>query len=114
MNRWDIPVWLEQDVLERDRRCVYCRVAFLPDAPTRERRSWEHIVNDANLVTLENIALCCRGCNASKGAKDLGVWLESEYCKRRDITCFTVAPIVQAALAKSASSTAMVPVLRCS
>ncbi len=100
MNRWNIPAWLEQEVVERDRSCVYCGIVFADGfAPRRARPSWEHIVNDALLVTRENIALCCIGCNASKGAKDLAVWLESKYCKSRGITGLTVAPVVQAALA---------------
>ena len=99
MNRWNIPAWLEQEVEERDRKCVYCGTSFTADrTPRRSRRSWEHIVNVARIITRENIALCCIGCNASKGAKALAVWLESQYCKTRGITGQTVASIVQAAL----------------
>lgn len=29
----------------------------------------EHIINDAKIIIRENIALCCCGCNASKGQK---------------------------------------------
>jgi hypothetical protein len=100
MNRWNIPAWLEREVLERDRSCVYCGISFAANSDLRRARpSWEHIVNDARLVTRENIALCCIGCNASKGTKDLAVWLESKYCKDRGITELTVASVVQAALA---------------
>ena len=99
MNRWNIPACLEREVVERDRQCVYCGVEFATVAPQRRlRRSWEHIVNDARIVTRENIALCCISCNASKGTKDLASWLDSKYCKRRGITAQSVAAIVQAAL----------------
>jgi hypothetical protein len=60
--------------------------------------SWEHIVNDARIVSRENIARCCISCNASKGAKDLIVWLDSNYCKKRGITKDSVASIVRKAL----------------
>src|SRR5262245_36574999 len=99
MNRWKIPAWLEREVIERDRNCVYCGISFADNAPSRSRRpSWEHIVNDARIVTVENIALCCTACSASKGTKDLAVWLESKYCTSRGITERTVASVVQAAL----------------
>ncbi len=99
-NRWNIPSWLERGVIERDCACVYCRTPFPSgSAPRRNRPSWEHIVNDARIVTRENIALCCIGCNASKGAKALSAWLQSNYCTRRGIGEHTVAPVVQAALA---------------
>ena len=60
--------------------------------------SWEHIINDETIITRENIALCCVGCNASKGQKALKDWLESTYCRRRGITAATVAPIIRNAL----------------
>jgi hypothetical protein len=62
------------------------------------RPSWEHIVNDARIITRENISLCCRSCNSSKGVKPLQVSLESAYCKRRGITGETVAEVVKKAL----------------
>jgi hypothetical protein len=104
MNRWNIPDWLEREVVERDRNYVYCGVSFASSsAPSRRRArpSWEHIVNGARLVTRQNIALCCIGCNASKGAKDLTAWLEFKYCRSRGITELTVASVVQATLAQS-------------
>lgn len=61
--------------------------------------SWEHIVNDASIVTRDNIARCCIGCNASKGRKTLAEWLDSDYCKVRGITAESIAPVAQATLA---------------
>ena len=78
MNRWNIPAGLEQEVRQRDKSCVYCGIVF----GGVNRPSWEHIVNDARIVTRENIALCCRPCNSSKGVKPLEVWLWSAYCKQ--------------------------------
>ncbi|KPF69401.1 hypothetical protein IP84_06005 [beta proteobacterium AAP99] len=99
MNRWAIPDSLERVVRQRDLACVYCRLSFgLRDAPRGQRPSWEHIVNDARMVTEQNIALCCISCNASKGAKPLDQWLPSSYCRRRLINESTVAPVVRAAI----------------
>jgi hypothetical protein len=99
MNRWNIPDWLEQEVLARDARCIYCGVEFVASAAERRRKpSWEHIINDAKIVTRENIALCCVGCNASKGTKPLSAWLESKYCRSRAITAESIANVARKAL----------------
>ena len=98
-NKWNIPDGLEQEVIQRDRRCVYCGVTFALTTETRATKaSWEHIVNDARIVNRHNIARCCVACNASKGAKELPGWLGSGYCKTRGITKDTVADVVKRAL----------------
>ena len=98
-NNWKIPAWLEQEVRVRDKACVYCGVAFTPASVSRKTAaSWEHIINDASIITRENIALCCCGCNSSKGQKRLSAWLESKYCLARGINTSKVAPIVRKAI----------------
>ena len=102
MNRWNIPTWLEAEVVTRDQACVYCRAEFVGEPVARgQRPSWEHIINDARIVTRENIARCCISCNASKGAKKLVAWLESKYCIARGINEKTVAEVVREALLRS-------------
>jgi hypothetical protein len=102
MNRWRIPRWLEQNVRGRDVNCVYCGAQMTPSGIPGGSRgtvaTWEHIINDARIITIENIALCCASCNSSKGAKLLVAWLETPYCKRRGITAQSVAPVVRAAI----------------
>jgi len=68
------------------------------DGSRKSVATWEHIVNDARIVTRQNIARCCASCNSSKGTKELSVWIESTYCKRRGIDRDTVADIVKQAL----------------
>jgi 5-methylcytosine-specific restriction endonuclease McrA len=105
MNRWNIPVGLEREVLARDRACVYCGIVFALSPATRGALpSWEHIVNDAQIVTRQNIARCCMSCNASKGTKELRRWLSSIYCRRKGISESTVARVVQEALSTSGAS----------
>lgn len=99
MNRWNIPDWLEREIIERDRRCVYCGVEFTAQsASRRDQPSWEHIINDARIITRENIVKCCVGCNASKGTKNLVEWLDSTYCRTHGITRESVASVVRSAL----------------
>ncbi|WP_442498928.1 hypothetical protein [Methylobacter sp. sgz302048] len=98
-NNWNIPAWLETEVRKRDKACVYCGVEFAPAKVSRKSAaSWEHIINDATIITRENIVLCCCGCNASKGQKQLSVWLQSKYCKERGITSASVSPIIKQAI----------------
>ena len=110
MNRWGIPVWLEEEVRARDKTCVYCGVQMvekrLPGGSRRTVATWEHIINDATIVCRENIARCCAACNSSKGTKDLADWLRSNYCKTYGITDDTIAEVVKEALntAKSLTS----------
>ena len=102
MNIWDIPDWLESEVRARDKKCVYCGIEMFQKMPRGSPRkavaTWEHIINDARVVTRENIALCCSACNSSKGQKTLADWLQSTYCVRRGVNEDAVAQIVKDAL----------------
>jgi len=98
-NRWGIPKEVEEAVKERDLKCVYCGVEFSKEGGSRkEKSSWEHIVNDIRINGIDNIALCCMSCNASKGSKLLEDWLESDYCKRKGITIDSVELVVNNAI----------------
>jgi len=99
-NNWNIPADLAREIRDRDKVCVYCGNEFLSDKEsTKASSSWEHIINDASIITKENICLCCRGCNASKGQKQLSIWLQTNYCKERGITLDSVASVIKQAIA---------------
>lgn len=107
-NSWRIPAWLEVEVRARDTACVYCGCIFLSPAESiKASASWEHIINDETIITRENIALCCRGCNASKGQKSVSEWLSTKYCQDRGITAESVAPIIKAAIAAGCNEKAV-------
>jgi hypothetical protein len=99
MNRWGIPNWLEAEIRARDTVCVYCGIQLVetagPNGSRTNLATWEHIVNDASIVTRENIARCCNSCNASKGSKNLNAWLSSSYCKKKRIDGTSVADVVK-------------------
>jgi len=102
MNNWNIPEWLENEILERDKVCVYCGVKFGSSIESRKTQaSWEHIINDARIITRENIARCCVSCNSSKGTKRLSDWINSQYCVTKGINRETVADVVKNALDKN-------------
>ena len=98
-NSWCIPDWLEREVRARDKVCVYCQVEFTPAQVSKKTAaSWEHIINDSSIITRDNIALCCCGCNASKGQKKLSIWLQSKYCKEKGISPDSVAQVIKKAI----------------
>ena len=100
-NRWGIPKNVEDFVKERDLSCVYCGISFLNTIPTHKTRpTWEHIINDIRINGIENIALCCGSCNASKGSKILEDWIIGKYCTTKGITKDNVAKVVKEYLRK--------------
>lgn len=104
-NRWGIPKWLEDKVKKRDKHCVYCGIQMhekpLKSGSRKALATWEHIINDASIITEENIARCCASCNSSKGTKDIINWLNSSYCKKEGITEKSVANVVKSAVKES-------------
>lgn len=97
-NRWGITVAVQETVIDRDKRCVYCHTRFKQHVRGRGGRvrmaTWEHIDNEGN-SSEHNVALCCCACNSSKGTKALADWFESEYCKAREISTRSVARVVR-------------------
>jgi len=93
-NKWGIPKEVEEFVKKRDLTCVYCNNKF-SNTDRKLKQTWEHIINDIRINNSENITLCCYSCNASKGNKTLEDRLESKYCKEKNITKETVAPVVK-------------------
>ena len=84
-KRWNIPEDVALRVIERDTYCIYCGCDF--DYTIRAKKpSWEHIINNIKLNDVNNISLCCVGCNASKGTKDLNEWLVTSGAKKRGAT----------------------------
>lgn len=85
--RVSIPDSVMEDVIKRDKVCVYCGQPF---GDTRcNMATWEHIDNADNTtenVDKLNIALCCGSCNSSRGKKDLIEWIKTApRCKREKI-----------------------------
>ena len=100
-NRWGIPKHVEEFVKQRDTQCVYCGSAFTNITLSyKTRPTWEHIINDIRINDIDNIALCCGSCNASKGSKTLENWLETIYCSVKGISKKTVAQVVLNSLGK--------------
>ena len=100
VNYRPIPEWLKKKIRARDKKCVYCKIPF-KNNPT-DRAEWEHIDNDENNICEENVTLCCKSCNASKGDKKLMDWLNSPNKKKKEINKETVADIIKEYIRKYA------------
>jgi hypothetical protein len=97
--KWKIPMDVALSVIARDLRCIYCNREYgEPQGPRALCPSWEHIINDESIVNLSNVALCCVGCNASKGAKPLGLWLGSKYCIEHNISRSSISEVALSVL----------------
>jgi hypothetical protein len=93
-NKYGISVKDEQEIRARDKVCVYCRKLM-----KKSRRSFgatiEHFNNDGPFNEKRSAAICCRGCNSSRGAKELLAWFATDYCRRKNINVKTVSKPVR-------------------
>jgi hypothetical protein len=39
MNKWGIPEWLENELRDRDRTCVYCGIKMIKKMPPKGSRN---------------------------------------------------------------------------
>jgi len=96
-TRYDIPDQVVRHVTRRDKFCVYCKLRFRIGARSRNNlASWEHMDGySVKHPKVWNIALCCGRCNNSRGPKGLAEWFDSEYCRKKNISRQTVAPVIR-------------------
>ena len=98
-NNWNIPKALEQEIRARDKVCVYCSTEFTPAKVSKYScASVGQISTGEGVISSNNVAMCCWGCNESKGQKPLSIWLKSKYCQDRNISPKTVATIIKKAI----------------
>ena len=98
-NKFNIPADVEERIRARDTLCVYCRkVMAQPPHLGALRDDWatiEHLDDRGSLNAEENLAICCWGCNVSKGPQPLPIWFQMPYCTQRGINEETVAEPVK-------------------
>ena len=92
MNSYNIPVNIEQKIRTRDKKCVYCGKEFEND------KTIEHIDNNIQNISLDNLEIYCCSCNASKDKNNVSEWLKSDYCKTKNIATDSVADVIKNAL----------------
>jgi hypothetical protein len=56
-----------------------------PKAKGASKATIEHFDNERDWDKKYNLAICCRGCNSSKGTKKLSAWFKADYCRKRKI-----------------------------
>jgi len=96
-------------IRKRDKVCVYCHKSFDLEHNQNNRSDWdtvEHLnhrsdwdsvgsYHKENKPVSEIIAICCAGCNSSRGAKPLSSWFKTEYCIQKNINYDTIAEVVK-------------------
>jgi 5-methylcytosine-specific restriction endonuclease McrA len=98
VNKYNISQQLEDKIRGRDKECVYCKTRLkeyrgIIGTP-KDKATFEHIDNDGPSEKW-NVAMCCQSCNSSKKERRLKEWLNSSYCKKKNITREKVAQIVR-------------------
>ena len=93
-NNYSIPEDVVQRIRRRDKRCVYCHKKMIYPCTGNNRSNWatiEHLDEEGPAYWDEGLkerglAICCGGCNSSRGTKALREWFKSSYCIERKIT----------------------------
>jgi len=106
-NQFGIALRDEQALRERDKTCAYCHKAMQTFPEIKAGRgaredlaSIEHLNFDGPFyikdgLRIEDIVICCIGCNSSRGVRRHLDWFKSAYCAQRNINPDTVAVPVQ-------------------
>lgn len=102
-KNFGIPDGVLSDIMERDKKCVYCGKMMINPFSTENRRdsaTIEHLSPDppfhiSDGMKDDNIAMCCGSCNSSRGTKKLTDWFKSSYCISRNINVDSVAEPVK-------------------
>jgi 5-methylcytosine-specific restriction endonuclease McrA len=95
-NTYGISIQDEREIRARDRACVYCGIVMKPASDRHAAGATvEHFTNGGPLREKYNVAICCRGCNSSKGTKKLSAWFKTPYCRERKINKVTVSKPVK-------------------
>ena len=107
-TKFGIPQKQLDEIVRRDKVCVYCRKMFQSfdpynraDSATIEhlnyRADWDSVgdfVSQGKPI-YSIIAICCFSCNSSCSDLPLLQWFESEYCKDHNINIDTVSEVVR-------------------
>jgi hypothetical protein len=113
-NSFGISRQDEEELRARDKTCVYCRKVMRTHAEikaTRGKRADEATIEHLNFagpfyvrdgLQVEDLVICCRGCNSSRGERRLSDWFKQDYCVSRNINEGTVSEPVARYLQRAA------------
>ena len=92
-NKFGIPEEELKKIQARDKTCVYCpKKMTYPYSISKHNdcATIEHLNHDGPFywkdgLKAEDIAICCGGCNSSRGKMKLLDWFKTSYCLKRNI-----------------------------
>ena len=106
-NRFGISRQDEEEILARDNTCVYCHKTMCSYAEIKAMKGvWsdqatiEHLNCNGPFyckhgLKKEDIVMCCRACNSSRGDRTLPDWFKTDYCRSKNVNEHTVADSVK-------------------
>lgn len=103
--KYGIPQKELDYIVKRDIICIYCHKKY-SSKNKGDLPSIEHLNHKPDWDSVESfvcegkpvyaiIAICCRSCNSSRGAKSLRNWFKTPYCIEHNIKYSTVASVVK-------------------
>jgi 5-methylcytosine-specific restriction endonuclease McrA len=80
-NTYGISELVEKEIRARDKKCEYCHGSMKRSSRAKgeAEATIEHFNNNGPFTKKENLDICCRGCNSSKGVKTLLAWSKTPY-----------------------------------
>jgi len=97
-NKYGLPEDRLEEIRLRDTNCVYCNKSMTNPKNGGFSGNWATIEHLNHLPPWDNpdtVAICCKSCNSSRGAKPVCHWFKTEYCKSKNINIETVSKVVQ-------------------
>ena len=97
-NKYGLPEKDLEVIRARDKKCVYCGKGMANPSNGGQRSDWatiEHLNYLPPWNNPETVAICCGGCNSSRGPKKLSDLFKKVYCLERNISEKTVAEPVK-------------------
>ncbi len=97
-NKYGLPENELNKIRQRDKECVYCHKKLVTPSPNKPYKDWatiEHLNHLPPWNNINTVAICCGGCNSSRGKRKITEWFKSKYCIERNINYETVANSVK-------------------
>lgn len=96
-NKYGLPEDRLEEIRLRDDLCIYCNKSMTSPKNGGFSGNWATIEHLNHLPPWDNpdtVAMCCKSCNSSRGAKLITDWFETDYCIAKNINTNTVSSVV--------------------
>lgn len=98
LNKYGLPEKDLNEIINRDKVCVYCHKKMTSHDTTGKRGDWwtiEHLNYLPPWNNSHTVAICCWSCNSSRGQLKIRDWFKTRYCIAKNINESTVSAVVK-------------------